>query len=51
MAYADHVYTEQEEEKVLQIISLLPSVDELHKNNIKEFGRSSVSSLIPESQT
>ncbi len=51
MAYADRIYTEQEEEKVLEIFSLLPSVNELYMNNVSEFGRSSIIDITPESRT
>ena len=51
IAYADHIYTPREEEKILQIFSLLPSVDDLYKNNARDFARNSADNLIPQKQT
>jgi hypothetical protein len=41
IAYADHIYTDQEEERVLEIFSMLPLVDAAYMDKIKEFGRRS----------
>ncbi len=49
IAYADHIYSPQEEEKIKHIFSLLASVDELYKNNARDFARVSADSIIPDS--
>lgn len=41
VAYADHIYTEDEEKRVLEVFSMLPLLDPVHIENIKEFGRRS----------
>ena len=51
LAYADHYYSSREEEKILQIFSLLTKVDELYLNNAIEFSRNSAANRIPEDQT
>ncbi len=54
LAYADHIYTDQEEEMVMEILTMLPLVDPEYLNMIKEFGRRSpchpVDNLVPENQ-
>jgi len=51
IAYADHIYTPREEEKIKQLFSLLPSVSELYKNNARDFARVSADGIIPDSPT
>ena len=49
IAYADHIYSPQEEEKIKHIFSLLASVDELYKNNARDFARVSADGIIHDS--
>ena len=43
LAYADHIYTEQEESRVIQVLDLLQSLDSEYIETIKDSGRRSVS--------
>ena len=49
IAYADHIYSPQEEEKIKHIFSLLASVDELYKDNARDFARVSAGNITPDS--